>query len=72
MYARAVRRFLEMRRELGDSMGMAFGLNLLGIMAADHGKFRRAAWLTGGASQVWEQLWSILDESGVLKKKKPK
>jgi predicted ATPase/DNA-binding CsgD family transcriptional regulator len=53
---KAARRFLEMRRELGDSMGMAFGLSLLGIMAANQGKFRRTAWLMGGASQVWERL----------------
>jgi non-specific serine/threonine protein kinase len=52
----AARRFLEMRQELGDAMGMAFGLNLLGMMAANQGKFRRTAWLMGGASRVWEQL----------------
>lgn len=52
----AAREFLRMRQELGDSMGMAFGLSLLGVMAANQAQFRRTAWLTGAASQVWEQM----------------
>ena len=52
----AMVKFLEMRQELDDPMGMAFGLGLLGVMAASREEFNRTAWLMGAASQVWELL----------------
>ncbi|HEX6449997.1 MAG TPA: LuxR C-terminal-related transcriptional regulator [Trebonia sp.] len=52
----AIVKFLEMRQELDDPMGMAFGLGLLGVMAVGREQFDRTAWLMGAASQVWELL----------------
>jgi predicted ATPase/DNA-binding CsgD family transcriptional regulator len=52
----ALVKFLEMRQELEDPMGMAFGLGLLGVMAASREQLDRTAWLMGAASQVWELL----------------
>jgi len=52
----AARKSLELRQELGDPLGMAFCLDLLGVIAARQSRFRRAAWLMGAASHLWKQL----------------
>ncbi|HEX6449252.1 MAG TPA: LuxR C-terminal-related transcriptional regulator [Trebonia sp.] len=51
-----LRRSLSMRRDLGDPMGLAYGLGLLGFAAAGQSRYARAAWLLGAASPLWEQL----------------
>jgi predicted ATPase/DNA-binding CsgD family transcriptional regulator len=65
----AIRRSLAARRELGDPMGLGYGLGLLGYTAAKQGRFRRAAWLLGAASPLWEQLGNaaFIGASGLRK-----
>src|ERR1700722_8856485 len=41
-------------RELGDPVGEACALDLLGWLAADDGRFERSAWLLGAAQARWE------------------
>lgn len=53
-----LRRSLSIRRDLGDPMGLAYGLGLLGFAAAGQARYERAAWLLGAASPLWEQLGS--------------
>ena len=41
-------------QDLGDPVGEAFALDLLGWLAADDGRFERSAWLLGAAQARWE------------------
>jgi DNA-binding CsgD family transcriptional regulator len=41
-------------QELGDPIGEASALDLLGWLAADDGRFERSAWLLGAAQARWE------------------
>jgi predicted ATPase/DNA-binding CsgD family transcriptional regulator len=41
-------------QELGDPVGEACALDLLGWLAADDGRFERSAWLLGAAQARWE------------------
>jgi non-specific serine/threonine protein kinase len=43
------------KHELGDVIGTAYGLDILARLAADSGRFPRAAWLTGAADPLWER-----------------
>ena len=52
----ALRKSLVLRQELGDPMGIAYCLGLLGFVAAGQGRPKHAAWLMGTASPVWESL----------------
>ena len=53
-----LRQSLAARRELGDPMGIAYGLGVLGFAAAGQSRYARAAWLLGAASPLWDQLGS--------------
>jgi non-specific serine/threonine protein kinase len=45
---------LMMKRELGDTVGGAYAIGLLGMMAAAQGQLVRAAWLLGASGTLWE------------------
>jgi predicted ATPase/DNA-binding CsgD family transcriptional regulator len=51
----AATRALKAKHEAGDTLGTAFGLELLGWLAAGSGSEQRAAWLLGAAGRLWEQ-----------------
>ncbi|MGH3291535.1 MAG: ATP-binding protein [Trebonia sp.] len=48
-------RALQVKQEIGDVIGIAFTLELLGWLAATAGSHQRAAWLIGGADPLWER-----------------
>ena len=48
-------RALHVKQEIGDVLGIAFTLELLGWLAARSGSHQRAAWLLGGADPLWER-----------------
>jgi predicted ATPase/DNA-binding CsgD family transcriptional regulator len=48
-------RSLQVKQEIGDVLGIAFSLELLGWLAARAGSHQRAAWLLGGADSRWER-----------------
>jgi non-specific serine/threonine protein kinase len=50
-----VTRALQVKREIGDMLGIAFTLEILGWLAARAGSHQRAAWLLGGADPLWER-----------------
>jgi len=50
-----VTRALQVKQEIGDVLGIAFGLEVLGWLAARSGRHQRAAWLLGGAEPLWER-----------------
>ncbi len=52
--AQAAGEALSALHDLGDPIGEAYALDLLGWLAADHGRFERAAWLLGAAQARWE------------------
>jgi non-specific serine/threonine protein kinase len=51
----AVRRALTMKHELADAVGEAYGLGILGLMAADQRRYERAVRLFGAAETRWER-----------------
>jgi non-specific serine/threonine protein kinase len=56
--AAAVSRALHSKHALGDQVGTAFALETLGWLAADAGRYQRAAWLLGAANSLWERVGS--------------
>ncbi|HEX6451441.1 MAG TPA: AAA family ATPase [Trebonia sp.] len=52
--AARVRRAVTMKHELGDVVGIAFCVGVLGLMAADQRRYERAVWLLGAAETLWE------------------
>jgi predicted ATPase/DNA-binding CsgD family transcriptional regulator len=48
-------RGLQVKQEIGDVLGIAFSLEILGWLAARSGSHQRAAWLLGGADPLWER-----------------
>jgi predicted ATPase/DNA-binding CsgD family transcriptional regulator len=48
-------RALQVKQEIGDVPGIAFGLEILGWLAARSGNHQRAGWLLGGADPLWER-----------------
>jgi non-specific serine/threonine protein kinase len=48
-------RALQVKQEIGDVIGLAFTLELLGWLAARAGSHQRAAWLLGGADPLWDR-----------------
>ena len=52
--AARVRRAVTLKHELGDLVGVAYCVSVLGLMAADQGRHERAAWLLGAAETIWE------------------
>jgi non-specific serine/threonine protein kinase len=50
-----LRRCLEIKSQLGDIMGTAFGLGCLAFVAAGEGQAGRAAWLFVASAPLWER-----------------
>jgi DNA-binding CsgD family transcriptional regulator/tetratricopeptide (TPR) repeat protein len=50
-----VTRALQVKQEIGDVLGIALTLEILGWLAARAGSHQRAAWLLGGADPLWER-----------------
>jgi DNA-binding CsgD family transcriptional regulator len=48
-------RALQVKHEIGDLLGIAASLELLGWLAARAGSHQRAAWLLGAADPLWER-----------------
>jgi predicted ATPase/DNA-binding CsgD family transcriptional regulator len=48
-------RALQVKHEIGDMLGTAFALEVLGWLAARGDGPQRAAWLLGGAEPLWER-----------------
>ena len=53
--ASVVRKALLAKQELGDIIGMAYALEVLGWLAARGGAAERTAWLLGAADPLWER-----------------
>jgi predicted ATPase len=57
---------LRMRHEVGDLMGIASGLEMLGWVAAQEGRYRQSAYLLGAAQTAWQKsgtpLWGALSK----------
>lgn len=47
-------RALTAKYEISDMLGTVYGLEVFAWLAADAGRFERAAWLLGAASVLWE------------------
>jgi non-specific serine/threonine protein kinase len=56
---RALRQALYGKQELGDVIGMAYSLDVLGWLAAKTGAPERTAWLLGAAEPMWERGGSV-------------
>ena len=48
-------RALELRHQLGDVTGTAFGLGTLAFIAAAENRYERTAWLLGASAPLWER-----------------
>jgi non-specific serine/threonine protein kinase len=55
----ALRRALYGKQELGDVIGMAYALDVLGWLSAKTGSPARTAWLLGAAEPLWERGGSV-------------
>jgi non-specific serine/threonine protein kinase len=55
----ALRRALHGKQELGDVIGIAYALDVLGWLAAKTGSPAQAAWLLGAADPLWERGGSV-------------
>ena len=51
----AARESLQMKHEVGDLTGMAYCLEMLGMLAAAQPRHARTAWLLGAADTLWER-----------------
>ena len=54
-----LRRALHGKQELGDVIGMAYALDVLGWLSVKTGSPRRTAWLLGAAEPLWERGGSV-------------
>ncbi len=54
-----LRRALHGKQELGDVIGMAYALDVLGWLSAKTGSPARTAWLLGAAEPLWERGGSV-------------
>jgi non-specific serine/threonine protein kinase len=55
----ALRRALHGKQELGDVIGIAYALDVLGWLSARTGSPAQAAWLLGAADPLWERGGSV-------------
>jgi non-specific serine/threonine protein kinase len=55
----ALRRALSGKQELGDVIGMAYALDVLGWLSVKTGSPARTAWLLGAAEPLWERGGSV-------------
>jgi predicted ATPase/DNA-binding CsgD family transcriptional regulator len=60
----AATRALPVKHEIGDVLGTAFALEVLGWLAARGDDPQRAAWLLGGAEPLWERASGRLAAAG--------
>jgi non-specific serine/threonine protein kinase len=63
-----VTRALQVKQEIGDVLGIAFTLEILGWLAARSGAHQRAAWLLGGADPLWERAGGRLAASAIFER----
>ncbi len=54
--AESARKTLAMKHQLGDPVGVAYGLGVLGFLAGALGRHERAAVLLGAATPLWEHV----------------
>ena len=59
-----VTRALQVKEEIGDVLGIAFALEILGWLAARTGSYQRASWLLGGADSLWARSGGRLAVTG--------
>ncbi len=55
-----VTRALQVKQEIGDTLGTAFALEILGWLASRSGSHPRAAWLLGSAGPLWQRTGGLL------------
>ncbi len=61
-----VRKALRIKYQLGDQVGMAYALEVLGWLAAREARPERAAWLLGATDPMWQQAGRRLSSTAVL------
>jgi len=64
--AAIVRKALEGKQRLGDIIGMAYALEVLGWLAAKNGELERAAWLLGAADPLWMRSGTRLAGTAIM------
>ena len=64
--AGTLRTALTMKHELGDSLGTAYCLEVLGWLAASWERFDRTAWLLGAADAIWERVGTRLSNDEAM------
>jgi predicted ATPase/DNA-binding CsgD family transcriptional regulator len=57
---------LQAMLEIGNLIGEAYSLEVLAWLAADAGRYQRAAWLLGAAQTLWDRTGGRLSGSAVL------
>jgi non-specific serine/threonine protein kinase len=62
--ARVLSLALMAKYDLDEVTGTAYGLELLGWLAAGSGRYERAAWLLGAAGLLWTRLGARLSNAG--------
>jgi DNA-binding CsgD family transcriptional regulator len=64
--AAAVRKALAAMHELGDTVGIAYALEMLGWLAAGARRYEHAAWLLGAAEALWQRTVSRLSNISAM------
>ncbi len=64
--AAMVRKSLEGKQRLGDIIGIAYALELLGWLAAKTGELERCAWLLGAADPLWARGGTRLSGTAIM------
>lgn len=59
---------LELKYELGDSVGIAYCLEALALLASRQQRHRRAVWLLGAAHTLWEQVGRRLGGTAIMER----
>ena len=67
--AAAIGRALTALRDLGDRSGIAYGLEVLGWLAARDARPERAAWLLGAADALWREAGGRLGNLAVMEQR---
>ncbi len=64
--AAAVGNALRTKHELGDQVGSAYALEVLGWLAAEAGRFERTCWLLGAADPLWDRAGARLSNQASM------
>jgi predicted ATPase/DNA-binding CsgD family transcriptional regulator len=64
--AAATSKALEMKYDLGDTVGMAYCLEALALLATARQRHERAVWLLGAADTLWERAGRRLGGNAIL------